>query len=274
MNFFNELIKKCIQDSKPLSFGKVGAVEEFHLVKYLLEGKVYFNRELGINAGVFPLNESTVQKWLDEFQNAIQDLDCILSWESNAGMKDYLIRRLCKHALISYSFSDFEPFEFGEKGWHYSLGDKRILVVSPLASSIENQFSNYSNIWPGAKLGGLTIIPSPHSPYISGESKFNNYFDALQAMKSSILMQGNNFEFAVVGAGAYSLPLLQFIKGLEKPCIHLGGATQLLFGIRGSRWDNNPKFKQSSWYNNQYWISPLAKDTPRSANLVEGGCYW
>jgi acyl-CoA synthetase (AMP-forming)/AMP-acid ligase II len=64
---------------------------------------------------------------------------------------------------------------------------------------------------------------------------FKDFFECLAAIKAEIAK--HQFDFAVVGAGAYSLLLLKFIKDMGVPCVHLGGQTQLLFGIRGKRWE-------------------------------------
>jgi acyl-CoA synthetase (AMP-forming)/AMP-acid ligase II len=64
---------------------------------------------------------------------------------------------------------------------------------------------------------------------------FKDFFECLAAIKAEIAK--HQFDFAVVGAGAYSLLLLKFIKEMGVPCVHLGGQTQLLFGIRGKRWE-------------------------------------
>ena len=45
---------------------------------------------------------------------------------------------------------------------------------------------------------------------------------------------------ALLGCGAYGMPLGAFIKdGLKKPAIHVDGVLQLLFEIKGKRWDEN-----------------------------------
>ena len=49
----------------------------------------------------------------------------------------------------------------------------------------------------------------------------------------------------------------------------IGGALQLLFGIKGRRWDR----EFSSIYNDA-WVRPEENEKPRNANSVEGGCYW
>ena len=52
-----------------------------------------------------------------------------------------------------------------------------------------------------------------------------------------------DFEIAIIGAGAYGLPLGAFIKKIGRQAIHLGGATQILFGVRRARWEVDPFFR-------------------------------
>jgi hypothetical protein len=70
---------------------------------------------------------------------------------------------------------------------------------------------------------------------------------------------------------------LKFIKEMGLPCVHLGGQTQLLFGIRGQRWETEytEAWRQANFYNNShFWIKPLPTDIPTNKNMVENGCYW
>jgi hypothetical protein len=74
-----------------------------------------------------------------------------------------------------------------------------------------------------------------------------------------------------VGAGAFSLPLVVHAKQAGRVGIHLGGPLQILFGILGGRWTWNPDFKQ---FIKDTWIRPSEEETPKTAGLIEGGCYW
>lgn len=78
-----------------------------------------------------------------------------------------------------------------------------------------------------------------------------------------------DFDVALIGCGAYGFQLASRIKKMGKVSIHMGGALQTLFGIKGSRWDK----QYSSMYNNA-WVYPSAAETPAGAEKVEGGCYW
>jgi hypothetical protein len=65
--------------------------------------------------------------------------------------------------------------------------------------------------------------------------------------------------------------LIAHVKRSGKKASHLGGASQLLFGIKGCRWDNHPVI--SPLYNG-HWVRPAPEDIPNDANKVENGCYW
>ena len=58
---------------------------------------------------------------------------------------------------------------------------------------------------------------------------------------------------------------------MKKSSIHLGGATQILFGIKGHRWDTHDVI--SSFYND-HWVRPSKEETPEKAKINEEGCYW
>ena len=79
------------------------------------------------------------------------------------------------------------------------------------------------------------------------------------------------FDIAIIGCGAYGFPLAAFVKKLGKKAIHLGGATQILFGIKGKRWDN---FETISKLYNQHWVYPDKSEYPDNYKMVGEGCYW
>ena len=91
-----------------------------------------------------------------------------------------------------------------------------------------------------------------------------------------------DYDVALIGCGAYGFPLGAYVKRQGKKAVHLGGALQLLFGIRGKRWED-PNYGVQAWgipygsYSNlmnEFWIRPGKNMKPQGANVVEGGCYW
>ena len=79
------------------------------------------------------------------------------------------------------------------------------------------------------------------------------------------------FDIAFIGTGASSLPLTAYCKSIEKTAIHLGGSLQVLFGIKGARWDDHLIGRE---FYNQNWIRPSTDETPTNYKNSENGCYW
>ena len=81
-----------------------------------------------------------------------------------------------------------------------------------------------------------------------------------------------DFDIALLGCGAYGMPLGSFIKTKKKKtAIYIGGGLQILFGIKGTRWDSHEVV--SNLYNS-YWTRPSDLEKPNNHMSVENGCYW
>jgi hypothetical protein len=77
---------------------------------------------------------------------------------------------------------------------------------------------------------------------------------------------------SIIGAGAYGLPLAACAKKMGKISIHLGGATQLLFGIKGKRWEERSEYANLI---NEYWTYASEEEKPPHGDKVDGtGPYW
>ena len=83
-----------------------------------------------------------------------------------------------------------------------------------------------------------------------------------------------DFDIAIIGCGAYGFPLAAKLKEAGKQAFHLGGATQIMFGIKGKRWVENQNFAYVQSFFNDSWVYPSDLDIPKNANEVEDACYW
>jgi len=99
------------------------------------------------------------------------------------------------------------------------------------------------------------------------KTEFDTWFDAYHWMCDQI--KDIDFEVAIIGCGAYGLPLAAYVKSLGKKAIHLAGATQILFGIKGNRWDSIPFFQ--GLYNDS-WVRCSPQDVPTSPAKYQA--YW
>lgn len=262
-------VKNLLMSESPCSIGKIGSVELMHFYKCFFEkSPVLFGNMLAINAGINVRDTSEYMQWCFDFNQAIKSLDCLLAWNNN-NLENRIIRDVFNGSLLIHNFSDLEPFSHGENGWHYSLKDKKVLVISSFKDSIEYQIKNFSKIWKGASLGSCQVIKSQYPYQITGSSPAY-YNDIISNLKQEI--KKADFDICIVGAGGYSLPICHFVKTIGKRAIHLGGAIQVLFGITGSRFDRN--FSGEKWYGTEFFIKPLESDVPIGHNFVENSCYW
>ena len=85
-----------------------------------------------------------------------------------------------------------------------------------------------------------------------------------------------DYDICLIGCGAYGFPLAAHAKRMGKKGFHLGGSLQLLFGIRGKRWENpdyNPDYNYAALMN-EHWVKPSEEERPVAAKKVEDACYW
>ena len=107
---------------------------------------------------------------------------------------------------------------------------------------------------------------------LAGEpTGYKDWFEALDWMKYEIGKA--EFDIAIIGCGAYGFPLAAHVKRLGKKAIHMAGATQLLFGVKGKRWEKDPSQPFTNFMN-EYWVRPDDSEKPINAIMVEGACYW
>ncbi len=163
-----------------------------------------------------------------------------------------------------------EPYDF-EHPWSKALEGKKVLVIHPFAKTIEMQYKKRELLFANKDvLPAFELITLKAVQTIAGEqADFETWFDALAYMERQI--DAIDFDVAIIGCGAYGFPLAAYVKQIGKKGIHLGGATQFLFGIKGKRWEDIPEMAAMM---NEHWVRPLPEETPKQNKKVEGGCYW
>lgn len=218
------------------------------------------------NAGVFPRNIPLIERYVKETIKDIDQIDVLGSW---LGGEKHI-----KHLMPQTKFMQFHDFYhfLHERPWTSMLENKRVLVIHPFENSIKRQYGIKQLIYPPPyTLPDFELITIKAVQTIAGNNvnEYNDWFDALAYMKNKI--NSVNFDVAIIGCGAYGMPLALHIKKMGKKAIHLGGNVQILFGIKGSRWENDPNF---SWIINEHWIKPSEEESPKGHQSIDSNCYW
>jgi len=263
----NDLLAKLIENDQPAMVARMGSVELLCLSEYFSGGEYQKSMSAMSSTGFFPIDQKHLNRFSELFLEALKVIDILGIWFLDGEPK--VIRDYCPTASLIKA-RGIEPYYHNEP-WSKNLAGKKVLVVHPFAETIASQYKNRElifknqDILPLFELKTLKAVQS-----IAGtKTEFDTWFDAYDWMCNQIKQQ--DFDVAIIGCGAYGLPLAAYVKSIGKQAIHMGGATQVLFGIKGKRWDEVAFFQ--SLYN-ESWVRPKPEETVQNYYKVESGCYW
>jgi hypothetical protein len=226
-------------------------------------------------SGFFPPTVEKLEQFCELMLEDLKQVDILGSWLEGEKQFEKEMQHVSKVHLRL-----LEPF-WVKDPWTKALENRKVLVVHPFTKTIESQYKKrellfLNNLLPNFDLKVIKAVQS-----LAGETTpFPDWFEALEYMKSEI--DKTEYDICLIGAGAYGFPLAAHVKRMGKKAVHIGGSLQLLFGIKGKRWEN-PYYGVEVWgipvgsYSNlmnEYWTSPLEDERPNEMNKVEGGCYW
>ena len=224
-------------------------------------------RNMKIGPGFFPCTDAALDRFYERVKAdcALIDYDIVL-WPEERRIKEVLYP-----GAKALAFGAHSPF-CRALPWTKALAGKKVLVVHPFVETIRSQYARRQRLFDNPD-----ILPDfellTYQPVVSNAETttvaYVDWFAALDKMVRDI--RKLDFDIAVIGAGAYGMNLAAEIKRMGKKAFHLGGLTQLLFGIKGHRWDD-------TWIGhelyNDFWVRPSSRECPAGANKVEGACYW
>jgi hypothetical protein len=269
---------KKLLEKTPFLAGKIGGAElmalEFMDHKIMLNWPAGWSWErpagrLYNNAGFFPIDKDAFLSWHALMTESIAITDFLCEWQTDPFLRIYETNLIQFLAPRSKSI----PLEMLCRGILPTLAPFRLLIISPFVKTMQKQLPRMNKINdPDEKLAidwghlekTLQFIRCPFQSHLE-PSPYASWEDGLEKLTKEVSLK--DFDIALIGAGAWSLPLGSRIKKMGKSAIHMGGEMQLLFGIKGKRW------AQTTTYNSN-WVTADPDETPRNRNKVEDGCYW
>ena len=269
----NKLISSKIENNIPINVGRVGRNELQVCIGYNTNTSIesFWLTNLQNNAGVYG-SEKDILEFCEAYIGSISKADLHVYWDMGEEFKQlqtHFFRSYAKDTPLLENRS-VEPFHFQDP-WSKQLKDKNVLVVNPLGESIYNQYRNRDLLWDNKDIlpeFNLTVYQNVQS--IGNNGPHSGWSESFNIMKKEI--SELEFDIALLGCGAYGMPLCTFIKEqMNKTAIYVGGGLQILFGIKGKRWDTHDEI--SVMYN-ENWVRPLPHEIPTKKDLVENGCYW
>jgi hypothetical protein len=273
----NELIKGRLLSEAPVMICRFGASELFSLVtyanmqkgfeKYLeyIKGEIdtFWYNEKGIkeeflNCGLFPINQRILSRFYELMMKDINCVDILGTWLK----EEAFFAKELSH-VVKVRLQDLEPY-YHSNPWSEVLEGKKVLVIHPFEESIKKQYSKRELLFDDKRVLPAFELKTIKAVQSLGNSStgFNDWFEPLDSMKDKI--RKTDFDIAIIGCGAYGFPLAAYVKSIGKKAIHLGGATQALFGITGKRWEENEVAK----FINEHWSTAFSEDVSTTQHYL------
>lgn len=293
----NDLIYNTLSSNEPCMIARYGATELTCILNYLAIQKQdkniikYIKGETGdwwwnIKimeqmqrwSGFFPPSEDNLTRFSEEMLRDSCDMDILAVFQDTIrgvpSVKPYLKNDIKFIPLVS-----LDSFLFNMP-WTRCLKGRKILIVHPYAKLIEMQYTKREILFPNPEVLPAFELRTVEAVQSLGgvNHGFKDWFEALEWMKNE--MDKAPYDIALIGCGAYGLPLAAHAKRTGHMAVHIGGSLQLLFGIKGKRWEEpymaaHYKMPPNSYIdimNNPNWVRPYQYITEEIKN-VEGGCY-
>ncbi len=267
----NDRIRDLLNNNTPFLVGRIGATEQIVINEWHKSKSFSKNActKIQKESGVFPSSHDILVKFVKIYEESLSFCELLGVW-GNPG-ESQTIKRNCHNTELT-KLRSLESY-YWTQPWTELLREKKVLVIHPFADTIKKQFSHRKNLFrnhtneilPDFQLLTYKAVQALDPTTLP----FKNWLEALDHMKVEISCL--DFDIALVGAGAFGLPLAAYIKTkLNKSAIVTAGATQLYFGIIGNRWNRH----EVSKFFNEYWVRPSLGEIPKTAKDVEGACYW
>lgn len=269
----NNLIKKYLENNQPFALCRLGSAE-FTLVQLYDEHKLFHTNRLPQSNmySIFHNSSQEVGQWVDLLRKDCKDID-IMAYFDDHPIEEYVIKTSCLPNMKQIRLEQIEAMLY-ENPWTMSLKGKKVLLISPFVDTMLKQYPHMHEIYTNhLMLPDNLELKALKSVWFSGnpEDEFKTWFDALNYLYKEAMKI--DFDVALLSCSAFGFNLAPMFKRAGKQAIQYGGALQLLFGIRGARWDNYPPYM--GFYNDA-WVRPPQNEKPSKSFVkkMDDGCYW
>ena len=280
-------IQKALDSNTGFLVGRFGTIEfEACWVPEITKDIAFV---LERNAGVFPSTVDSIRKWISATKEAFQNADILATgWYAPIVKREQFLLTAWQVTAKQIALRGLEPYYSSpEVRWTKALAGQKVCVVSSFTATMASQVAKgEAAIWPAAGSlwqaeGSLwqantewSWVNTGYAPSMSlGRAAWDNdpssWEEAINYVVERVM--ATKARIVLIGCGGLGMILAGELKKRGKICIVMGGAIQVLFGIKGARWKNH-EFISKLW--NEEWVYPSAEETPGGAAAVENSCYW
>ena len=285
----SEKVCEYFKSDKPFLIGRNGSTE-LEVLSYFLTNGIdcifpeKLMKRLELYSGIFPATQESVSLWVSDYINALESSDVIAEgWYTPLISEEKYILDSMAPNRVKISLRNLEPYySIPDLRWTKYLDNKNVAIINSFANTCDEQTYLSKAVWPDHT---NTLLPAstqwipirtyfpPNVAGLNGETswKVKSWYHAINLVVEEVKNSKNKIDVAIIGCGALGMIIGSRLKSLGVQCIVMGGAIQILFGIKGARWLNHPVISK---FFNDAWIFPPEYLKPSSANLIENACYW
>lgn len=206
--------------------------------------------------------EKYLQKMYASYQNSESYMNAC-AYIQRADPKMHIFNRhICRDKpLLHYYY--VEGVTFFQKDFKEFAKNKKILIISPFSQSIQFQCTRLDKLLKNYTFPECTILTyTTPITYNNTEETIdvptNNWLEQCEQMEKDI--STIDFDIALLSCGSYATCLGSYISTtLHKNAIYIGGILNILFNIKGKRYENNEFY--DSVVNLEYRIEAIEKQS-------------
>lgn len=274
----NQSMINLIDKKEPFLISRMGYA--IGMLAWNYKANIEIPRQIKIQVqthdGIYCNNMGDLIKYAEMYADSIETSTYLACFPKIYNQwQDFFLEKYSLKALHNRVLEPFYILLENETPWTHKLKGKKILVINPFVDSMKKQLANNFQIFKDKQifLDDQEFIFYKSFNSLANNRPHNDWNETYQIMCNDI--KDLDFDLALLGCGGYGLPLCKFInKKMKKSAIYIGGALQLLFGVMGKRWENNPMWKKIISENNTKFIRPSGDEIIKNTHRIENSCYW
>jgi len=287
---FVAAVRQAVATRTPFAAAKIGTSEKHWMYYPAVQAaepdvrrRVAFELALRHHArssGIFPLTTASCLTFNEAYIRFTRELDYLGLVRDLRVIEDGVIA----HHRLTNRFMDFRDQEPDRSGparpdncYLPAFAGQRLLLICPFAGLLRERATRttFERVW--ARTGQRWFDPDavdalelPYGFEPSTEARYGTILNLAEHVAAE--MATRQFDVALVAAAALNIPLVVAAKRLGKVAIGLGGHLQVLFGVAGRRWHQDPEWPAR--YFNAWWIDMPLERRPAGYLACDNGSYW
>lgn len=266
----NEQLKEWIKSGKPFAVIRNGMEETAMFASLMRDsmtgGDSFLKHAMSAS---FDKERQKMMAYYDILKEVYRNSDVICAWYTIC-MEEYALSQYGRGAIIVKT--DLVHAFNAPGSWVQALKGKKVLIVSPFSDTIMSQYPKRELLHKDKETlpeFTLSVVKSVWWYSAGRDPRFKSWFEVLDYLYEECMAE--DFDIALLSCATFSTPLAVRLKQAGKQAVQMGGGLQLLFGIKGKRWDDVPDLY------NEHWVRLPNETKVGNVSVLDqtpGGAYW